>query len=208
MNVNGWFARPRAGLQHHSKSAKATSVQRKHQILRCLRCHNVDLAGLQHTHFKDSAVVRGERWWLQRQGYNMLAPTQAGTARGSSAMVWKIESWSLELSEKISAQLLLALLHHADGGSLRLLVGHMECEPVARRKQWEAIHEKSPHVVGQPLLTLIDHNSIMVPGVDSVDIPKELPETVKVRERESWRWRSGLWAMCGCICMGNIEMIR
>ena len=111
--------------------------------------------------------------------------TQAGTARGSSALVWKTELWSLELFETISPRILLALLRHADGGSLRVLVGHMECEPVARRKQWEAIHEKSKHVAGQPLLTLIDHNNIMVLGVDSADIPKELPETVKARTCEA-----------------------
>ena len=175
MNVKGWFARPRAESQHQSTSAKATSVQCKHQILRCLWRHNVDLAGLQDTHFKDSAVVRGQRRWLQRQGCDMLVPPQAGTARGSSALVWKTESWSLDLSETISPRLLMALQRHADGASLRVLVGHMECEPVARMKQWETMHEKSQHVAGQPLLTLIDHNSIMVPSVDSADIPKELP---------------------------------
>ena len=35
------------------------------------------------------------------------------------------------------------------------------------------------------MVTLMDHNSIMVPGVDSVDIPRELPETVKAGEREA-----------------------
>ena len=56
---------------------------------------------------------------------------------------------------------------------------------MAHRKQWEAIHDKSQHVARQPLLTLIDRNSVMVAGVDSADIPKELPETVEAREREA-----------------------
>ena len=36
-----------------------------------------------------------------------------------------------------------------------------------------------------PLVTLIDHNSIMVPGQDSADVPRELPETIKAREKEA-----------------------
>ena len=78
---------------------------------------------LLETHFKDLVVVRGRRWWLQRQGYDMLAPTKAGTARGSSALVWKTELWSLELSETISPRLLLGLPRHANGSSLRVRLG-------------------------------------------------------------------------------------
>ena len=38
---------------------------------------------------------------------------------------------------------------------------------------------------GLPLVTLLDHNNSMVPGVDSADIPRELPATVKAWEREA-----------------------
>ena len=36
-----------------------------------------------------------------------------------------------------------------------------------------------------PLITLIDHNTIMVSAQDSANVPKELPKTIKAREKEA-----------------------
>ena len=114
----------------------------------------------------------------------MLAPTQAGTARGSSALVWKTQSWSLELSETISPRLLMALLHHANGGSLRVLVGHIECETGGVQEAM-GNHTREVSACGRATTAFIDHNSTMVPGVDPADVPKELPQTVKARDPEA-----------------------
>ena len=68
---------------------------------------------------------------------------------------------------------------------MRVLAGHMECEPGAQKKQWVAVQEALAQKSPLPLISLMDHNSVMVPGQDSDDVPKELPETVKAREKEA-----------------------
>ena len=115
----------------------------------------------------------------------MPATTQAGMARGSSAVLWKTSEWALVASKVLSPSLILGHFRHSAGGEVGVLVGNTECEPGPRKKQWDALQVKLASRKGLPLVTLLDHNSIMVQGVNSADIPRELPETVKAREREA-----------------------
>ena len=122
-----WLVCPTEGVR--AVSFLAASMERRHHILRCLKRHKVDIAGLQEEHFKDEATVRNQRWWSQRQGYDMLAATQAGMARRSSAVLRKMDEWALVASKVLSTRLILGHFRHSGGGEVVVLVGHMECEP-------------------------------------------------------------------------------
>ena len=104
---------------------------------------------------------------------------------GSSAVIWKTDEWKLVKLEVLSTHIIVAEFLNVDGGKLQVLVGHMDCEPGARKRQWDQVqtHLSVSHEL--PMLSFIDPNSVIIPGVDSADLPRELPETVKAQGCES-----------------------
>ena len=91
----------------------------------------------------------------------------------------------LSKSEVLSTCIIVAEFRNVHGGRVGVLVGHMDCKPGVRKKQWDVVHRHLSASPKLPLLSFIDHNSVIVPGVDSADIPRELPQTVKAGERGS-----------------------
>ena len=82
---------------------------------------------------------------------------------------------------------------HAVGGDLRVLTGHFSCDPSQRRQQWERLETKLQTMPPLPMVVLADHNSVMVPGVDSEAISKEISTVVSARKVEGSVL--GVWAL-------------
>ena len=79
------------------------------------------------------------------------------------------------------------------GGDLRVLTGHFSCDPSQRRQQWEQLETKLQTMPPLPMVVLADHNSVMVPGVDSEAISKEISTVVSARKVEGSVL--GAWAL-------------
>ena len=65
-----------------------------------------------------------------------------------------------------------------------MLSKHFSCEPLERQQQWGEVGELLADMPPMPLVTLADHNNIMVLGKDSETISKEIPTIVHVCNRE------------------------
>ena len=87
------------------------------------------------------------------------------------------------------------------GGDLRVLTGHFSCDPSQRRQQWERLESKLQTMPPLPMVVLADHNSVMVPGVDSEAISKEISTVVSARKDPSQVL--GRCRMRGCTCTEN-----
>ena len=74
-------------------------------------------------------------------------------------ITWKTSKWVLLRSDVLSRRIIVAEFRHTDGGEIRVLVAHMDCESVARKRQWGAVQEHMASQGPMPLLTLLDHNS-------------------------------------------------
>ena len=133
----------------------------------------------------------------------MLATLQEGMRCGSLAVIWKTEQWKLVNLDVLSTHMIVAKFLHMDDGLVRVLVGHMECEPGARKRQWDQVqsHLAVSYEIAMPIF--IDHNSVIVPRVDSVDLLRKLPETVSL-----WSWPSWGSTMFGCTCTGSIGTMQ
>ena len=70
------------------------------------------------------------------------------------------------------------------GVGVQVLTGHFSCDPLIWRQQWGEINEVLSDLPPLPLVKLADHDSIMVPGEGSAQIPKEISLTVKARDKE------------------------
>ena len=84
----------------------------------------------------------------------------------------------------LSTRLLITELASVDGGAIRVLSGHFSCEPTRRRDQWGEVRDVLSELPPLPLVTLADHNSVMVPGEDSALVTKEVLPVVRSREKE------------------------
>ena len=105
--------------------------------------------------------------------------------RGSLAAILKTDEWKLVKSEVLSMRIIVPEFLNVDGGKVRVLVGQMDCEPRAKKRQCDRVqtHLSVSHEL--PMLSFIKQNSVIVPAVDCAGLPREHPETGKARKRES-----------------------
>ena len=100
-------------------------------------------------------------------------------------MIWSDE-WELCWAVSLEPRVMYANLVSKDGLRLTVLSAHFHDKAAERRRQWEAVdrfvqrHALTVHVC------LCDHNSVVVPGIDSHTVPKsvESADTLLARQVE------------------------
>ena len=155
------------------------------QVLRLVKKHNIDLLGLQETHLHDQGVLDAQAWWLCKNGFAATFNRQLDQSdKGSSGLVWRESKWEHVSSVAMGQRFLTSHMRAKVGGDLRVLTGHFSCDPSQRRQQWERLETKLQTMPPLPMVVLADRNSVMVPGVDSEAISKEISTVVSARKVE------------------------
>ena len=96
----------------------------------------------------------------------MRATVAAGF--GSVAVLWAL-SLCTELSTTIiSPRLMIVELRHTTGQTVRLVGGHMHDDPGLRKDQWRDLSKRLRSLSSMATIFLMDHNSLVLPGQDSL----------------------------------------
>ena len=185
LNVNGRLRRPRESRR---------SEPRRASVLRLVKKHNIDLLGLQETHLHDQGGLDAQSWWLRKNGFAANFNRQLDQSdKGSSGPVWRESKWEHVSSVAMGQRFLISHMRAKAGGGLRVLTGHFSSDPSQRGQQWERLESKLQTMPPLPMVVLADHNSVMVPGVDSEAISKEISIVVSARKVEGSVL--GAWAL-------------
>ena len=164
--------------------------------MRLVKKHNIDLLGLQETHLHDQGVLDAQTWWLRKNGFAANFNRQLDQSdKGSSGLVWRESKWEHVSSVAMGQRFLISHMRAKAGGDLRVLTGHFSCDPSQRRQQWERLESKLQAMPPLPMVVLADHNSIMVPGVDSGQ--RNIDSGVS---KESGRISPRCLGVAGCVC--------
>ena len=163
-------------------------------MLGLVKKHNIDLLGLHETHLHDHGVLDAQAWWLRKNGFAAMFNRQLDQSdKGSPGLVWRQSKWEHVSSVAMGQRFLVLHMRAKVGGDLRVLTGHFSCDPSQRRQQWERLETKLQTMPPLPMVVLADHNSVMVPGVDSEAISKEISTVVSARKVEGSVL--GAWAL-------------
>ena len=175
-NCRGVFAKP--------KGAKQPRVL---DLMTFMTKSHIEFLGLQEAHLWVSPVGVdqerlqgwGRKFWL----HTLVNATLSGF--GGTGVVWSGE-WELCWAASLEPRIMFATHASRDGLRLTVLSAHFHDKAAERRRQWEAVdrfvqrHALTVHV------SLCDHNSVVVPGVDSLTVPKsgESADTLLARQVE------------------------
>ena len=153
----------------------------------------IDILGLQEPHLrvspggKDQERLQG---WCGRYGLHSLV-NAAPWGFGGTGLVWS-DDWELCRAASLEPRIMFATLVSRDGLRLTVLSAHFNDQAAERRRQWEAVgrfvqrHALTIHV------SLCDHNSVIVPGVDSHTVPKSGETAETLLARQVGRLRAGI----------------
>ena len=155
-NFNGWMAR--------KQESTDTRLRRAH-LVRKMDQHGIQLAGIQATHFDTEVDILQQKYWLSRTGYGMEATVASG--RRSAAVLWRQASWVATQSHRLEPRVLIVTLRDQTEQQVRLVSTHMHHTPSVRERQWRRLQLYLQGQPDLPTLLLMDHNSIVTPGVDS-----------------------------------------
>ena len=122
----------------------------------------------------------------EQAGFDYLMPVAPPGARGGVSLFWK-RGWTQTHSLTLSSRLLLANLSRPDGLVITFVAAHFSDKPTLRQQQWEELQRNtdtfpfSPHVI-----LWADHNSVIIPGVDSefITVHDNLPPAQRARTAE------------------------
>ena len=155
-SLNGWMA--------CKQEPTHTRLRRAH-LVRKMDQHGVQLAGVQETHFDTEAEILQQKYWLSKRGYGMEATVASG--RGSAAVLWRQASWVATQSHRYEPRVLIVTPRHQTEQQVRVVSAHMHHTPSVRERQWKRLQQYLQGQPNLPTLLLMDHNSILTPGVDS-----------------------------------------
>ena len=104
---------------------------------------------------------------------------------GGTGLVWS-DDWELCWAASLEPRIMFATLVSRDGLRLTVLSAHINDKGADRRRQWEAVGRFVQRHALTIHMSLCDHNSVIVPGVDSHTVPKsgETAETLLARHVE------------------------
>ena len=119
-----------------------------------------------------------------------MATVAARQSRGTAAVLWETKTWTLVSEHDLGERLRAVVLKHAEGGDLLdlLLCGHMHHEARIREKQWLNLKPQLAVMPDVPRLFLMDCNSLIVPGADSLyanDVEPKIIRSARQTEVET-----------------------
>ena len=153
-----------------------------------MKCRKATIVGIHERHFTTRQEVEGEELWLRKHGYSLSATVAAGQARGTAAVLWETKTWTLESEHDLGERLRAVVLKHAEGGDLLVRCGHMHHEASIREKQWTNLKPQLAAMPDIPCLFLMDCNSPIVPGADSLytnDVEPKMIRSARQMEVET-----------------------
>ena len=117
-----------------------------------------------------------------------MATVAARQSRGTAAVLWETKTWTLVSEHDLGERLRAVVLKHAEGGDLLMLCGHMHHEARKREKQWVNLKPQLAAMPDIPRLFLMDCNSLIAPGADSLyanDVEPKMIWTARQTEVET-----------------------
>ena len=175
-NCRGVFAKPK-GARHPRVVDLLTSFTKT----------RIDMLGLQEPHLRVSAGGKDQQR-LQglcgRYGLHSLV-NAAPTGFGGTGLVWS-DDWEVCWAASLEPLIMFATLVSGDGLRLTVPSAHFNDKAAERLRQWEAVGRFVQQHALTIHMSISDHNSLIVPGVDSHTVPKsgETAETLLARQVE------------------------
>ena len=87
---------------------------------------------------------------------------------GSVAVLWALCKWTELSLTVVSPRLMIVKLRHTTSQTVRLVGWRMHDDPGLRKDQWRDLGKRLRYLSSMATLFLMDHNSLIVPGKDSL----------------------------------------
>ena len=183
LNCNGLLTEVQEGSR---------KVHRMQVILKFFKAMGTHIFAVQEPHLsEDSPEFVHKKEQIQKYaseaGYDMLIQLTSNGMRGGVALFWETKTWSCTSAISLSPRILSANLCSDTGLHISVIAAHFHHKPSLRLGQFEELREQIPTLGLHPNVVLLaDHNSVIVPGIDSeiVTVHDELPQAMRAREAE------------------------
>ena len=121
--------------------------------------HHLSVVGVWEHHLHTDAELSAAEYRAGLHGYNFVG-LPSPELKSGVCLLYKPE-WEFVSSTPLSSRILCVVLKHPDGFPVAFVVGHFYNDAVQRMRQWQDLQGHERRLVGVPMVSLADYNSIL-----------------------------------------------